>query len=393
MNITTMQKRLFVILVTILVVLSGCGGGSNVSQDQYKHLQGNGFLNIHDSKLSIGRISANARELQVTIHIPVGANQHRICFNVPTTTNHQLVVHNSDGTNNILTKAGDCVVGAADVAATIVHDGLSVDVPVFVITDTQPIKLKSNVPYVPTTNIHVAGCINCNLGTFTYNGEDFSNGDFTGTDLSYSNIISANLNNTNLTDAEFQSSMLAGSTFIKATAVRTNFNSADLSESNFSGAVITDANFFDAQLGNATWINNQSCLADSVGECHQYPMVTIQKDDGYNSVLRLDAVCCIHSVQEFVTSVPIAGQANSAKCSAVNKLYTPPLLDGAPIASPQTITYQNTCTNGYMYILSHYLGFAPIYGFYGPFAPDTTVISLPRTQKCLISKPLTACYP
>ena len=49
--------------------------------------------------------------------------------------------------------------------------------------------------------------------------------------------------------------------------IETNFQNSNLVEANFISANLTNANFEGANLNGATWIDNRTCKAGSIGEC------------------------------------------------------------------------------------------------------------------------------
>ena len=111
------------------------------------------------------------------------------------------------------------------------------------------------------SNLNSAVLANANLESSNLVGSSIKQADLSYINLRHANLSFVNLSRSRLIGADLRNSDLSN----------VNFNGADLSYANLTGATITNTDFNGAMLKNTLWVDGQTCLAQSVGECLTQP--------------------------------------------------------------------------------------------------------------------------
>lgn len=103
-----------------------------------------------------------------------------------------------------------------------------------------------------------------NLSNTRLNSANLMGSRLDDSNMSYANLTQANLQNTSLRRV-----FLKGAVLNQADIQGANLTGADLSYAELSGALLKGAVLQDARFDHAIWVNGETCLANSVGECLQ----------------------------------------------------------------------------------------------------------------------------
>ena len=101
-----------------------------------------------------------------------------------------------------------------------------------------------------------------NLNSAILTGANFFASTFNDATLDY-----ADLSVSNLSYAVFVNASLKGTNLQQADLTKVNFNNANLAYADFTGAKIKGIKLKTTKLENAIWVDGQTCLPGSIGQC------------------------------------------------------------------------------------------------------------------------------
>ncbi len=108
---------------------------------------------------------------------------------------------------------------------------------------------------------------NSDLSHSKLSNTNFSNANLQNSQLTNSNLSYATLNSANLSSAILRNATLIGSQLHEANLENADLQEADLSYSNLQNAILAGANLDKANLSYTIWIDGNTCLAGSIGQC------------------------------------------------------------------------------------------------------------------------------